>query len=674
MRLWYLDLQERKPVLVDTAVIWEISQYTWSPDSMWIAFAKRTDNGMAALFLYSLDSRAVTQVTEDVAHSGSPVFDPDGSWLYFLSDRDVSPVLGHLELSFTVNRMTRPYALCLRSDVPSPFAPRSDEAKLEGDDKAPEKPAAAGEAKKTPFRIDLQGIRERLVSFPVTSGEYGGLRAVKGRILYIASPPQDGSGARSALRLFDLEKRKEADVLAAVDDFDLSPDGSRLIYKSGGTYGIIEVKEGAKAGDGRLDLLGLRMEIDPASEWAQVFDDVWRITRDFFYLPDMGGVDWPAMKQRYRALLPYVSHRFDLTYILGEMVSELGSGHSYVGGGDQPQPERLAVGVLGADLELDRESSLWRITRILEGQNWIEARRSPLTEPGVGVAAGDFLLAIDGKDLSGAEEPWRLLVQKAGRPVTLLVSPRPTREGAREVVVRTVASEADLRYHDWVSANRRKVDQATGGRVGYVHIPDMGIRGLQEFIRQYYPQIRKEGLIVDVRFNGGGFVSQIILERLRRILVGMDAPRNARPDTIPQAVLNGPMVALLNQYSASDGDLFPHYFRRYGLGPLIGKRSWGGVVGIRGIPGGLVDGGYLNVPEFAHYGMQSDWHIENRGVEPDIEVDNLPQDEMEGKDAQLERGIQEILRLVAERKPSFPPRPPSRDLRPPAPRKEGKDL
>jgi len=667
------EINWKEPVLVDRAEVWEISLYTWSPDSRWIAYVKELENGMPAVFLYSLETGSTTRVTGAHEQSREPAFDPGGKYLYFFSDRDVNPELGHFELSFTVNRMARPYAITLRADLPSPFAPESDEAKItedergakedEGKEKGEEK-GDGGKVKeeKPELRIDLPGIQDRIVGFPVPPGEYGGLRAARGSIYYM-SFPERGQG-KPALHRYDLEKREDQVILAGLNDYDLAPDGSRVIYRSNETFGIVEPRKGVNVGEGKLDLSGLKMELDPAAEWAQIFREVWRLDRDFFYLPDMGKVDWEAIRRRYERLLPYVSHRIDLTYILGEMIGELESGHTYVGGGEQPRPERVEVGLLGADLELDRKAGLWRIARILQGQNWTESRRSPLTEPGVQASAGEYLLAIDGNDLLPDENPQRLLVQETGRTVRLLLNSKPTREGAREVTVKPIASEADLRYYNWVENNRLRVARETGGRVGYIHVPDMQSRGLREFIRQYYPQIRKEGLIVDVRYNGGGYVSQILLERLRRILIGMVAPRNARPGTVPRAVFNGPMVALLNRYSASDGDLFPYYFRKYGLGPLIGKRSWGGVVGIRGIRSGLVDGGYLTVPEFAHYGLKSQWIIENHGVDPDLEVDNLPQEEMAGRDPQLERGIREVMRLLEEKEPRFPPRPPSRDLRP----------
>jgi tricorn protease len=373
------------------------------------------------------------------------------------------------------------------------------------------------------------------------------------------------------------------------------------------------------------------------------------------------------MRARYAQLLPHVTHRFDLNYVLGELVGELGTGHTYVGGGDQPKVERVPVGTLGADLALDVASARWRIARILPAQPWVEGRASPLAAPGVKVAAGDYLLAIDGQELTGRDEPSRLLVQTAGRITTLTVNGKPDRAGARQVQVLPLPNEWELRYFDWVESNRRRVDQLSGGRAGYVHIPDMGGRGLTEFIRQFYAQSGQPGLVVDVRSNGGGFVSQTILERLRRRLMGMSNQREERPTTYPAAAVSGPMVTLADQYSASDGDIFPHYFRAYGLGPVIGKRTWGGVVGIRGLYSGMVDGGYSNVAEFGIYDLSGRWVVENEGVSPDIEVDNLPVDLVAGRDPQLERGVAEVLKQIAAQKPVRPPPPPSRDLRAPRP-------
>ncbi|MCM2333865.1 MAG: S41 family peptidase [Anaeromyxobacteraceae bacterium] len=678
LRLWWVSLADRKPELAATGQGREIAEYAWSPDSRWLAYTVDAPGSeFSAVFLHSLDTKANTQVTSDGYDSGEPVFDPEGKALYVLSNRDVAPTLGQLERSYTVNKMTRPHAITLRADLPSPFAPRSDEVKLDaGKEDKKEAPADDAKARKAPapLRIDLAGIQQRIVPFPVQPGNYQALQLGKGKVYWLSLPTAEltaGGGPRKgALKAFDLEKRKEAELLPAVERYEVSADGARLLYKADKTWAVVEPKEGlkeAKPGEGALKLDGLKLELDPRAEWAQIYGETWRLFRDFFYLPDMGQVDWPAMRQRYQPLLAHVTHRFDLNYVLGELVGELGTGHTYVGGGDLPKVERLPVGTLGADLALDAAAGRWRVARILPAQPWIEGRATPLAAPGVKVAEGDYLLAIDGQELTARDEPYRLLAQAPGRTVTLTVNGKPDRAGAREVQVQPLPSEQDLRYFDWVEANRRKVDQASGGKVGYVHVPDMGANGLTEFIRQFYAQSAKDGLVVDVRANGGGFVSQMILERLRRRLMGMSNQRAERPTTYPAAAVSGPMVAIANQYSASDGDIFPHYFRAYGLGPIVGQRTWGGVVGIRGLYSGMVDGGYSNVAEFGIYDLSGRWIVENEGVAPDIEVDNTPAEVMAGRDPQLERAVAEVLEQIAARPPVRPGPPPSKDLRSPPP-------
>ena len=680
LRLWWIALAGGEPHLAVTAPYREISRYAWSPDARFLAFATETEARTRAIFVHDTADRRTVQVTADGLDCDEPVFDPEGRWLFLLSDRDVAPTLGRLDRSYTVNAMTRPHAIPLRADLPSPFAPLSDEARpgaarAEGPGPGGEpddRPAAARPSPRTaPTRIDFAGIQDRIVPFPVAPGNDGQLSVAKGKVAWLAFPTRplgaEEGPPHGTLHLFDLEKRTDTELLGGLQDYGLTADGARVLYRAGKAWGIADAKEGAKVGDGTLDLAGLRMELDPRAEWAQIFAETWRLYRDFFYLADMGKLDWAAIRARYAPLLRAVTHRFDLTYVLSEMAGELGTGHTYVGGGDMPHPERMPVGVLGADLEPDAAAGRWRIARILPGQSWVEGRTSPLAVPGVKVSAGEYLLAIDGAPLTTADEPYRLLARTAGRTISLTVNGRPTLEGAREIRIVPAADEWELRYSDWVESNRRRVDAATGGRVGYVHLPDMGARGLTEFIRQFYPQAHRDGLIVDVRSNGGGFVSQMILERLRRRLAGMSAMRGERPTTYPSAAVAGPMVCITDPYSASDGDIFPYFFRAEGLGPIVGERTWGGVVGIRGLASEMVDGGYTEIPEFGIYDLRSRWVIENEGVSPDVEVDDLPADVLAGHDAQLERAIAEVMKQVRAAPAGLPPPPPSKDLRSPPP-------
>jgi tricorn protease len=370
----------------------------------------------------------------------------------------------------------------------------------------------------------------------------------------------------------------------------------------------------------------------------------------------MSGVDWNRERTKYAALLPHAASRYDLNYVLGEMIGELSTSHTYVGGGDYPNLKPVDVGVLGVDFEAEAAHGLYRFKKIYPGENWQAALRSPLTEPGIGVKEGNYLLAVNGRALRAPRNPYELFVNTAEENVTLTVNDKPAEDGARNVVVKPMANEFKLRELEMINTNRRKVEEATGGRVGYIYIPDMSASGLNEFVKQYFPQIRKEGLVIDVRYNGGGFVDQLIFERLRRILVGMDSARNWESGTIPDNVFHGHMVCITNEYAASDGDIFTFYFKKYKLGPVVGMRTWGGVRGIRGyVP--LMDGGYITRPEFAVYGLDSQWVIENRGVEPDIVVDNPPDLVMKGRDPQLEKAIELVMKAIQEQPRRLPPRP-----------------
>jgi tricorn protease len=481
-------------------------------------------------------------------------------------------------------------------------------------------------------------------------------------------------GEHPEIHVYDLKERKDAVLLTGASSFELSFDGSKLLYAGSGaggaddedagprsqTFGIIDAKPSGsphKVGDGALNLSSLEMQIDPRAEWKQMFNEVWRQERDFFFEASMNGVDWPKERDRYAPLLTDVADRYDLTYLLGEMMGELSNSHTYVGGGDYPDLHPVNLGLLAVDYELDAASGLYRFKKIYPGENWDASLRSPLTEPGVVVKEGDYLIAVNGRDLKAPQAPSELFVNTAGENVTLTINSQPSATGARNVVVKPLSSEYALRMLDMVNTNRRKVDQATGGRVGYIYIPNMGGEGLNEFVKQFFPQIRKEGLVIDVRYNGGGFVDQLIFERLRRILAGMESNRNFESNTIPDVVFNGSMVCVTNAYAASDGDFFSYYFKKYHLGPLIGMRTWGGVRGIRGyIP--LLDGGYVTRPEGSLYGLDSKWLIENYGVAPDIEVDNTPDLVMKGQDPQLERAIEEVLKAIKEHPKHLPPRPP----------------
>jgi tricorn protease len=457
---------------------------------------------------------------------------------------------------------------------------------------------------------------------------------------------------------YSLEDRKET-VLGDVNSYQISFDGKKMLVKIDKDYSIIDLpKDKLETKDHKLDLGGLDVMADRRAEWKQMYNEAWRQMRDFFYSPTMNGVDWKAMRDKYAALLPYVNHRNDLTYLIGELIGELNNGHSYVAGGERPETPRIKLGLLGAQLSRDSASHAYRIDRILPGENWDDENRSPLTAIGLNLKAGDYILAVNGTPVSTLPNIYDALIGTAGKQVILRVNSKTTDDGARDVTVVPTADESPLYYLDWVQHNIDYVSKKTNDQVGYVHIPDMGQPGLNEFTKRYFPQIKKKGLIVDVRGNGGGFVSPLVIERLRRALVMIEMSRNGTAQPNPPQTFLGPMVTLINEFSASDGDIFPYRFKMLGLGKLIGKRTWGGVIGIRNsLP--FIDGGQLFKPEFAPYSKDGKgWVIESHGVDPDIVVDNDPAKEFKGVDQQLDRAIDEVQEEMKTKGYEMPPIPP----------------
>jgi tricorn protease len=679
VNLFYANVDEKKSVRIDQGHYDDITDYAWSPDSKWAAYAKAAENHNPVLYLYSLADQKITPVTDEFTSSWNPVFDPEGRYLYFLSNRSYNEVLGVYDMEFSNPKATGVYLATLRSDLPSPFAPKSDEG---GAPEAAKKEQAKTEEKtRAGFRIDLDGIGNRIVAVPITLGNLGQLAASKDALFFVSRPTQGIAGPlpgeAPSVQFYDLNERKGGALVADATAFALSFDGTKVLYaapkKPGAgedeeeygpverTFGIVDAKlpekEAHKAGDGALDLAEMKAELDPRAEWAQIFREVWRQERDFFFERAMNGVDWEAERKLYEPLVSHAASRYDLTYILGEMIGELSNSHTYVGGGDYPDLKPVNVGLLGVDFQADTTHGFYRFGKIYPGENWDGGLRSPLTEPGVGVKEGDYLISVNGRPLDTRQNPYELFVNTADKDVVLEINSMPTPDGARKVTVRPISSEFGLRELDWITANRKKVDALSGGKVGYVYLPDMSARGLNAFVKQFFPQIRKEGMIIDVRYNGGGFVDQLIFERLRRVLAGMNSARNWRSDTIPDDVFHGFLACVTNHYAASDGDFFTYFFERYKLGPVVGERTWGGVRGIRGyIP--LMDAGYITRPEFSLYGLDRQWLIENHGVDPDYVVDNRPDLVREGKDPQLEKAVELVMKEVQAHPPQLPTRPP----------------
>jgi tricorn protease len=692
-RLRYVDVASKAITQVDQDKYGEIRGYDWSPDSQWIAWSRPEENDGEKVYLFSTADKKPVVVTDDWYSASNPTFSDDGKYLLLTSSRDFKPIFGQTDFSNVYRDMDRVYLVTLAKETESPLAPRSDEVgkprkkkekDKDADEQKPEDKKGeskdAKEKKPVLVKIDTDGIHDRLVALEIQPADYSNLRMVDDRIFYLRRTVADEKGEdddfgepdkrKYHLCAYSLEDRKET-VLGDVNKYEITRDGKKMLVKIDKDYAVIdlpkdkiETKDEKAGKDYKLKLEGLDMRLDRHAEWNQIYFECWRQMRDFFYAPNMHGVDWKAMRDKYAALVPFVNHRNDLTYLVGELIGELNTGHTYVAGGERPETPRIKLGMLGAELSRDPASRAYRIDRILPGENWNKQTRSPLREIGLNVKEGDYLLAINGVPVSTLPNLYDALIGTADKQVILRINSKPSDDGARDITVVPTADEAPLYYRAWVQKNIDEVAKKTGGEVGYVHIPDMGQPGLNEFTKLYFPQIRRKALIVDVRGNGGGFVSPLVIERLRRALVMIGMARNGVPQTDPSKTFTGPMVALMDEFSASDGDIFPFRFKSLGLGKLIGKRTWGGVVGIRE-PLPLTDGGNLFKPEFAPYSKEGKgWIIEGYGVDPDIFVDNDPAKEFRGEDQQLDRAIQEMQEELKTKRYDLPPIPPYPDRNP----------
>ena len=703
-RLNMVEVSSKKVTVVASNKAGEMDEFCWSADSRWIAYTMPSTFGVNQIHIYNVANGKDEVVTESLFNCGSPAFDKNGKYLYFTSQRDFRPTYSQTEWNHVYTDMTRIYLLTLQKDTPSPFLTENDEVKIDGDQKedpkdGPKGPEGKGSKDKGPkkgskdkgpqggpggpdmpgfgpgkpdskevkeVKIDFEGITHRVIALPVSAGNYFSLKGVEDGLYYV------GGGRNGGGLGFFNAKTKKCTSIGGGWGYQLTPDGSKMLVRERGGYKIINAPKGPMPGsgskegpsmdgpfgmggpsgmgggnvEGGLNLSQMKKWVNLREEWTQMFNEAWRQERDFFYAPNMHGVDWPAMKEKYGKLLPYCSDRYDLTYLIGEMIGEINIGHAYVGDGDRIKPERIQLGLLGAKIHRDK-SGYYQIDKILKGENWNEKTRSPLTEVGINVKEGDYIIAIDGQTTKDMNDLYKALVGKANTPVLLTVNSKASESGSRDVVVKPIADENGLYYYNMVQDNIEKVSKATNGQVGYIHIPDMGVDGLNEFAKYFYPQLDKKALIIDDRGNGGGNVSPMIIERLRRELSMYDMMRNCEPETKPTKMVLGPKVLLFNKYSASDGDLFPYQFKKHKIGTTIGTRSWGGVVGIRGsLP--FIDGGSLTRPEFAPFDENGNWVIEGYGVDPDIVIDNDPAREFEGIDDQLNKAIEVILQQMKD--------------------------
>lgn len=628
---------------------WDVA---YAPDSRWITYTKPASNDMSVVYLYDLVENKEYPVTEKWYNSSEPTFSSDGKYLIFCSDRDLNPVYGALEWNHVYLRTGGIYLVTLDKTLPSPFLPKDAEVDAQKgaseaatDGKAAAKKQTNGDAKdakkNSPLKIDTEGMYARIIKLPLGADRYNNFYCDGKRIWYYA---------KGATHMYDLEEQEDKVVAESAAIADASLDFQNVLFSSKGKLYVTSMPTGKMALSDPVDLSNMVTTVDYAQEWAQIFDEAWRAYRDGFYLENMHGVDWKAIKEKYAVLVPYAKTRFDLNYIIGEMIGELACGHAYVNPGDCKRAERIPMGLLGAEMSRDK-SGFYRIDKILTGAPYSEKLCSPLAELGLNIEEGNYITAIDGVSTASVENIYKLLIGKANVLTELTINTQPA-EGGRKVVVNPIDDEYPLYHYNWVQKNLKRVEEATQGRVGYIYIPDMVSEGLNEFARYFYPQLDKEALIIDDRANGGGNVSPMIIERLLREPYRMTMSRTStKTGTVPDAAQHGPKILLINKYSASDGDLFPWSFKANQIGTVIGTRTWGGIIGISGsLP--YMDGTDIRVPFFTNYDAKTgQWIVENHGVDPDIVVDNDPIREQMGEDQQLEKAIEVALEQLKDRKP-----------------------
>ena len=662
LHLWLIDVASGRASKIDTDAFNTPGRQfdaVWSPDSRWVAYSKSLDSHLRAIFVHSLATGKSFQLTDALADAESPSFDAGGKYLYFLASTDYGPRTGWLEMS-SLDRPARrsAYLVVLSAEEPSPLLPESSE---EAGAPAPAPPRPRSDsgvkveapAARADVRIDEPGIRQRILTIGIPAGDLTNLTAgAAGSFFYAeAEPPAPGMpGGSLKLQRYQLKERSAATFLEGIRSYSLSADNKKLLYAVGrgptARWGIVSTEHAAKVGDGPLNVAQMEMWVDPRVEWAAIFRESWRTQRDFFYDAKLHGADWQSVLTKYSALLPYVRHRSDLGYLIAQTGGELVVGHSYLtGGGDEPAETPVSVGLLGADYTV--ENGHHRIHRIYTGENWNPDLRAPLSAPGVRVSTGDYLLEVNGQPLAPATNVHEPFGGTAGHQIVIRVNSAPTLEGSRLVTVIPVASEIGLRTRAWIEDNRRKVDELSGGRLAYVWLPNTSTPGYASFTRYYYAQQHKDGAIIDERYNQGGLVADYIVNELDRKQMGYFAMRDGQSWTSPGAGMYGPKVMIINESAGSGGDALPYYFHQRQLGPLVGTRTWGGLVGTTGTPESI-DGGGITAPSLAFYNLKGEWAVENEGITPDIEVENTAADVINGHDPQLERAVQEAMRLLQQ--------------------------
>ncbi|HKT30916.1 MAG TPA: PDZ domain-containing protein [Gammaproteobacteria bacterium] len=663
LNLWYVDLDHAVPVKVDTDLfdtpLHEFDQ-SWSPDGQWLAYTKQLPNHLRAVFVYSLADGKVHQLTDGMSDCLYPVWDKDGKYLYFTASTDMGLTTGWLDMTSEAHPVTRSvYVAVLRRDLPSPIAPLSDDEKPAASPKSPADKSKEETAEKpVTVSIDFDGLLQRTLALPIQAANYTGLAAGESGVLYLQEAPLVFMGrgpAPLSVQKFTLKDRETKPLLSGVTTFALSFNGEKMLYQVKDNWFIAKSDAPPKSGDGQINTAGMQVWVVPRQEWNQMYREVWRIERDFFYDPHYHGLDIAAAQRRFAVYLPGIASRDDLNFLFRKMLSYMSVGHMFVRGGAEPEMKKLNVGLLGADYAVDHGH--YRFSRIYSGENWNPQLQAPLTQPGVNVKAGEYLLAVNGRALTASDNLYSYFVGTAGQQTVLRVGSNPDGSGARDVTVVPVSNEFPLRNLDWVEGNRRLVDKLSGGKLAYVHLPDTAGGGFTSFNRYYFAQTDKLGAVIDERYNHGGQLADYIVDYLMRRPMSRVATREGEDYTEPTQAIFGPKAMIINQFSGSGGDAMPWYFKRMGIGPLIGERTWGGLVGIGGYPV-LMDGGRITAPRWAIYGLHGHWEVENHGIAPNIEVWQDPKLVRAGHDPQLEKTVEVLMQeLKAHPAPVFP-RPP----------------
>ncbi|TVQ10026.1 MAG: acetyl-CoA synthetase [Bacteroidetes bacterium] len=644
MKLQLLDVNTGNIRVVDEPRAFELRTYTFSPDSRWIAYTNSNSNDQSSIWLYNIESGERNRLTDHTFSDGNPVFSKCGHYIFFTSNRDFNLAFSSFEFNYLYNNATRIYAIHLTHDSPRLFEPKETVENGNGKNDTTDK--------KERIVVDFENADRRIVAFPLSSGSYWNLQAVEDGLVYFND---------AGMNLYKYKEQKNEVIMSGIRSGMVSADGKKFLYSHRGDYGVADLRPGQSAGDGKLNLDKLEMRIEPKKEWEQIFRDGWRIYRDFFYVGNLHNVDWDGFYDRYSQMLPYVNHRFDLDYMFGEMIGETNTGHAYVDYGDFERVDRIDNGLLGADLKADERSNRYIISKIYEGENWNSSRRSPLTMQGMDIREGDFLISIEGNNVTTADNPYKFLENRVDMATRITVSDRADGRNARTFTMHPIASEIELKYLDWVETRRAMVDELSGGRIGYMHVPNTAHDGNRELHRAMYAYHDKDALIIDERFNGGGFIPDRLTEMLTRETYAYWHRHGLDPMRTPAVAHDGPKAMLINQFAASGGDAFPHFFRHNNLGTIIGTRTWGGLVGMTG-NARLSDGGYIGVPRFGIYNQEGEWIIEGIGVYPDIEVYDEPHLVARGQDPSLEKAVEVLLQQLEENppKPWITPEAPDR--------------